>query len=81
MAPRNVRPLLFAMVGLALFTFLFWTPSLGFGSLHYPEPHVVRGGASLTERLREEELRYAATLKARTGLIKKFGPRKSQIQA
>jgi hypothetical protein len=82
MAPYNARPLLLAMIALVLFTLFFWAPSLGFGSLHYrdPPPYVVRG-PSLTERVREEEMRYASTLKAREGLIKKFGPRKNQIQA
>jgi hypothetical protein len=35
---------------------------------------------SLAARLREEETRYAATLKAREGLIEKYGPSKEKIQ-
>jgi hypothetical protein len=36
---------------------------------------------SLSSRLREEELRYAATTKARQGLIQKHGPTKDGIQS
>ena len=35
----------------------------------------------LSERLREEEMRYTATLKAREGLIRKHGPTREDIHS
>ncbi|KAI9452235.1 methyltransferase domain-containing protein [Lactarius psammicola] len=80
MAPRTTRPLLLTVIALVSLSLFFWVPSFGFGTLYYRDPynsHV----ASLAARLRDEETRYAATLKAREGLIKKHGPSKEQIEA
>ncbi|KAH9171940.1 methyltransferase domain-containing protein [Lactarius sanguifluus] len=81
MAPRTARPLLLTVIGLATLSLFFWAPSsFGYGTLYYRDPYSSRA-ASLTARLREEETRYAATLKAREGLIKKHGPSKEQIES
>jgi len=80
MAPRNSRPMLFAMVGIVALGLFFWAPSFGIGPLYYRDPYHLPFG-SLSERLREEEMRYAQTLKARKGLIKKFGPTTEDIEA
>jgi hypothetical protein len=90
MAPRTSRPLILTMTTLIILGVLFWAPSFGIGPLYDRDPydrdpydrdpyslHVV----SLAARLRKEETRYAATLKAREGLIKKYGPSKEKIQA
>jgi len=80
MAPRTSRPLLLAMTSLAIIGVFFWAPSFGIGPLYDRDPnslHVV----SLAARLRDEETRYAATLKARKGLIQKHGPSKEKIQS
>ncbi|KAH9054313.1 methyltransferase domain-containing protein [Lactarius vividus] len=79
MAPRTARPLILTVIGLVTLSLFFWAPSsFGYGGLYYRDPYSSRA-ASLAARLREEELRYAATLKAREGLIKKHGPSKEQI--
>jgi hypothetical protein len=70
MAPRNSRPMLFAMVGIVALGLFFWAPSFGIGPLYYRDPYRLHV-ATLSERLREKEMRYAATLKARKGLIRK----------
>jgi len=80
MAPRTARPLLLTVVALVTLSLFFWTPSFGIGSLYYRDPYSLHV-ASLAARLHEEETRYAATLKAREGLIKKHGPSKEQIEA
>lgn len=80
MAPRTARPLLFAMIALGIFGVFFWAPSFGIGALYYRDPYNLTV-ASLAARLREEEARYAAVLKAREELIKKYGPSKEEIQA
>jgi len=36
---------------------------------------------TLSARLNEEELRYAATIKARQGLIQKHGPTKEEVHS
>ncbi|KAH9021536.1 methyltransferase domain-containing protein [Lactarius hengduanensis] len=81
MAPRTARPLLLAVIGLVSLSLFFWAPSsFGYGTLYYRDPYSSRA-ASLAARLREEETRYAATLKAREGLIKKHGPSKEEIES
>jgi hypothetical protein len=72
--------MLFAMVGIVALGLFFWAPSFGIGPLYYRDPYHLPFG-SLSERLREEEMRYAQTLKARKGLIKKFGPTTEDIEA
>ena len=64
---RRFRPLL-------LCTFF------GIGPLHYQDPYCLYL-AMLSERLREEEMRYTATLKAREGLIRKHGPTREDIHS
>ncbi|KAH9040719.1 hypothetical protein EDB85DRAFT_2272225 [Lactarius pseudohatsudake] len=54
-------------------------PSFGIGALYYRDPYS-SPVASLATRL-HEETRYAATLKARQGLIKKHGPSKEEIES
>ena len=80
MAPRNSRQLLFAMIAIAGLGLFFWAPSFGIGPLYYQDPYRLSSGA-LSQRLREEEMRYVETLKARKGLIKKIGPTKEEIMA
>ncbi|KAH9165714.1 hypothetical protein EDB89DRAFT_2076570 [Lactarius sanguifluus] len=69
MAPRTARPLLLTVA-----------PSFGIGALDYRDPYSSRV-ASLAARLHEEETRYAATLKAREGFIKKHGPSKEEVES
>ena len=86
MSPRAARPLL-AMLGVGLVGFFFWSfPFSGPSSPYYrdvydgwrsPEGRWV----SLTERLKEEELRYATTTQGRQGLIQKFGPTKEEVHS
>ncbi|KAH9048309.1 hypothetical protein EDB84DRAFT_1457282, partial [Lactarius hengduanensis] len=71
MAPCTVRPLLLTVIGLVTLGIFFQAPSFGIGALYYRDPYS-SPVASLTARL-HEETRYAATLKARQGLIKKHG--------
>ena len=80
MAPRTLRPLLITMTSLVVLGVFFWAPSFGVGPLYYRDPSDLRV-VSLATRLHEEETRYAATLKAREGLIKKLGPTKEKITA
>ena len=76
---RTTRPMLFAMTGLVALGLFFWAPSsFGIGPLYHRDPYRLHS-ASLSERLREEEMRYTATLKAREGLIRKYGPTKEDI--
>jgi hypothetical protein len=72
--------MLLAMIAIGALGLFFWAPSFGFGPLYYRDPYHLSFG-SLSERLREEEMRYAETLKARKGLIRKFGPTKGDIEA
>ncbi|KAH9040702.1 hypothetical protein EDB85DRAFT_65729 [Lactarius pseudohatsudake] len=78
MAPCTVRPLLLT-VGLVTLGIFFQAPSFGIGALYYRDPYS-SPVASLATRL-HEETRYAATLKARQGLIKKHGPSKEEIES
>jgi hypothetical protein len=86
MSPRPSRPL-FAVLGVILVGLFFWSfPFSGPSSQYYRD--VYDGWRSpegrwvtLTERLQEEEVRYAATVKARQGLIRKFGPTKEEVQS
>ena len=80
MAPRTSRPLLLTITSLVILGVFFWAPSFGIGPLYDRDPHSLRV-VSLAARLREEEARYAATLKAREALIKKHGPSKEQIHS
>ena len=86
MSPRASRPLV-ATAAIGLLCFFLWSSPFGGPSSQYyrdvyegwrsPEGRPV----SLSARLREEELRYAATTKARQGLIQKHGPTKDGIQS
>jgi len=86
MSPRTARPI-FAVLGVGLVCLFFWSfPFSGPSSQYFRD--VYDGWRSpegqwvtLAERLQEEEVRYAATVKARQGLIKKFGPTKEGIQS
>ena len=71
--------MLFAITALVALGLFFWTPSpFGIGPLYHQDPFRLHT-ASLSERLHEEEMRYTATLKAREGLIRKYGPTKDDI--
>jgi len=79
MAPRTSRPMLFAITALVALGLFFWAPSsFGIGPLYHQDQYRLHT-ASLSERLHEEEMRYTATLKAREGLIRKYGPTKEDI--
>ena len=80
MAPRTSRPMLFAMTALVALGLFFYAPSFGIGPLYYRDPYRLHV-ATLSERLREEEMRYTATLKAREGLIRKHGPTTEDIHS
>jgi hypothetical protein len=75
------------MLGVGLVGFFCWSfPFSGPSSKYYRD--VYDGWRSpqgrwvtLTERLQEEELCYAATIKGRQGLIKKFGPTKEEVHS
>ena len=73
--------MLFAMIAIAGLGLFFWAPSFGIGPLYYRDPYHLSSRGSLSQRLREEEMRYVETLKARKGLIKKIGPTKEEIMA
>jgi hypothetical protein len=84
MSPRAARPLI-ATAALLFLCFVLW--SSPFGSTGYYRD-VYDGWRSsegrwitLAARLREEELRYAATVQARQGLIQKHGPTKEEIHS
>ena len=79
MAPCTVRPLLLTVIGLVTLSIFFQAPSFGIGALYYRDPYS-SPVASLAARL-HEETRYAATLKARQGLIKKHGPSKEELES
>ncbi|KAI0301031.1 methyltransferase domain-containing protein [Multifurca ochricompacta] len=83
MAPRTLRPLFLATIILVVICLFFWSPSLGSASLYYVDPYSWGGpGApSLAGRVRDEEMRYMATLKARQGLVEKYGPTKEDIRS
>jgi len=81
MAPRNSRHMLFAMVAIAGLGLFFWAPSFGIGPLYYRDRYRLPFGSSLSQRLRDEETRYAETLKARKALIRKLGPTKEDIMS
>ena len=81
MAPRNSRHMLFAMVAIVGLGLFFWAPSFGIGPLYYRDPYRLPFGSSLSQRLRDEETRYAETLKARKALIRKLGPTKEDIMS
>ena len=72
--------MLFAMTALVVLGLFFYAPSLGIGPLYYRDPYRLHI-ATLSERLREEEMRYTATLKAREGLIRKHGPTREDIHS
>jgi len=86
MSPRPSRPLL-AVFGVILVCLFIWSfPFSGPSSQYYRD--VYDGWRSpegrwvtLSERLQEEEARYAATVKARQGLVRKFGPTKEEVQS
>jgi len=85
MVPRNARPVILVTF-LGFLILLFWGPPLS-GSTHYYRDLYdgwrAPGAPPLTlvARLRQEELRYEATLKARKGLIERYGPEKEQVKA
>jgi hypothetical protein len=78
---------MFALLAVGLVCLSFWRfPFSGPSSQYFRD--VYEGWRSpegrwvtLAERLQEEEMRYAATVEARLGLIKKFGPTKEGIQS
>jgi hypothetical protein len=72
--------MLFAMTALVTLGLFFYAPSFGIGPLYNRDPYRLHI-ATLSERLREEEMRYAATLKAREGLIRKHGPNREDIHS
>jgi hypothetical protein len=86
MSPRTARPI-FAVFAVGLVSLFFWSfPFSGPSSQYFRD--VYDGWRSpegrwvtLAERLQEEDVRYAATVEARQGLIKKFGPTKEKIQS
>jgi hypothetical protein len=58
----------------------YMVPSFGVGPLYYRDPYRLHV-ATLSERLCEKEMRYAATLKARKGLIRKHGMTREDIHS
>jgi len=72
--------MLFTLTALVALGLFFYVPSFGIGPLYFRDPYRLHS-ATLSERLREEEVRYAATLKAREGLIRKHGPTKEDIHS
>ncbi|KAH9988439.1 methyltransferase domain-containing protein [Russula compacta] len=81
MSPRTGRPVVFAAVALGVVCLLLWGPSFGSHELydgwHSPGPNP----PTLADRLRAEEMRYVSTVRARQGLIQRYGPRKEDVQA
>jgi len=85
MSPRT-RPLV-ATAALGFICFFLWSsPFSGPNSRYYRD--VYDGWRSpdgqqvtLAARLHEEDLRYAATIKARQGLIQKHGPSKEEVHS
>src|SRR5216683_2536167 len=86
MSPRTARPIL-VMLGLGLVGLFFWTSPFAAPGSHYyrdmydgwrtPDGRVT----TLAVRLQEEEARYAATVNARQGLIRKYGPTKEDVNS
>ena len=70
--------MLFAITALITLGLFFYALSFGIGPRYYRDPYRLRV-AILSERLREEEVRYTATLEACEGLIRKHGPTREDI--
>ena len=93
MAPRTLRTLLIAMTSLVVLGTFFWEPEFDVGPVCYRDSSIPRPveltckyplnlrEVSLAMRLQEEEARYAETVQAREGLIKKHGPTKEKVAA
>ena len=93
MAPRTLRILLVVMTSIVVLGTFFWEPEFEVGPVCYRDSSIPRPveltckypsnsrEVSLAMRLQEEEARYAETVKAREGLIKKYGPTKEKVVA